>query len=94
MSAIGLKQLLLCYKGTLRNTPNNLVAMGMGDEATFDRTETNVKGNNDMDSPPLDKFKAIISITKNSKWIKKVTINWKDIAAYDGIKVEFKEKGY
>ena len=47
MSAIGLKQLLLCYKGTLRNNPNNLVAMGMGDEATFDRTETNVKGNND-----------------------------------------------
>ncbi len=50
--------------------------------------------NIDMDTPPLDKFKAIISITKNSKWIKKVTINWKDIAAYDGIKVEFKEKGY
>jgi len=49
MSAIGLKQLILCDKGTLRANPSNPVAMGMGDEASFDRTETPIKGNNDED---------------------------------------------
>jgi hypothetical protein len=47
MSAIGLKQIVLCDRGRLRNNPQFLVAMGMGDEAGFERTEVPVKGNND-----------------------------------------------
>jgi hypothetical protein len=49
MSAVGIKQILLCDIGHLRNAPRYCVAMGMGDAATFDRTEVPVKGNNDED---------------------------------------------
>ena len=49
MSSIGLKQILLCDKSHLRNAPQYCVAMGMGDEATFERTEVPIKGNNDED---------------------------------------------
>jgi len=50
--------------------------------------------NIEMECPPLETFKAIINITKNSKWIKRVTINWKDISKYEDIKVEYKDKGF
>src|SRR3989339_187390 len=50
--------------------------------------------NIEMESPLLEDFKAIINITKNSKWIKRVTINWKDISRYENIQVEYKDKGF
>ncbi|MFH1074923.1 MAG: hypothetical protein V1752_07535 [Candidatus Firestonebacteria bacterium] len=50
--------------------------------------------NIEMESPPLEDFHAIINIAKNSKWIKRVTINWKDISRYEDIKVEYKDKGF
>ncbi|OGF51135.1 MAG: hypothetical protein A2231_00720 [Candidatus Firestonebacteria bacterium RIFOXYA2_FULL_40_8] len=50
--------------------------------------------NIEMDSPPLESLKAIINITKNSKWIKRVTINWKDISKFEDIKVEYKDRGF
>jgi len=50
--------------------------------------------NIEMDCPPLEELHAIINMTKNSKWIKRVTINWKDISKYENIKVEYEEKGF
>ena len=54
--------------------------------------EKNAIFNIDMETPPLENWKATINITKNSKWIKKVTINWQDISKYEDIKIEYKEK--
>jgi hypothetical protein len=47
--------------------------------------------NVEMETIPLEEFKAIINITKNAKWIKKITINSKDISKYDNITVEYKQ---
>lgn len=46
--------------------------------------------NIEMETIPLEELKAIINITKHAKWIKKVTINWKDISKYENITVEYK----
>jgi len=46
--------------------------------------------NIDLDSPPLENFKAVFNISKNLKQIKKITINWKDISKFSNIKVEIK----
>ncbi|MFH1824513.1 MAG: hypothetical protein ABH873_04735 [Candidatus Firestonebacteria bacterium] len=46
--------------------------------------------NINLDSPPLEEIKAIFDISKNSKKIKKVTINWKDISKFSNIKIEIK----
>lgn len=49
MAAIGIKQYLICHPGTLRNDPDTILVMGMGDEASFERTEVPQKGMNDED---------------------------------------------
>ena len=47
MAQPGLKQIMLCEKGMLRNNPQHCIAMGAGDEASFERTSVPIKGNND-----------------------------------------------
>jgi len=83
----------------LSNWPSNPVLNSIKTNSWFKvfkcaYDEKNAVFNIDMETPPPDKFKAVISITKNTRAIKKVTVNRQDISKYGGIKLEFKEKGY
>lgn len=55
---VGIRQAMFCKKGSLAS-PTEIIAMGLGDEASLEITEQPIKGYQDEDLPHETNFKAM-----------------------------------
>lgn len=55
---VGIRQALVCTKGTLNTTPTYAIPMGLGDDCSLEMPEVPIKGYQDEDLPNEMNFKA------------------------------------